>query len=163
MIFQAWRYPYFVIGFFLAMGVGIIFLNFQTIVEIVLALLHIGFVQEPYHAPVMFAVLVLADMVAAIVLPRNRKHVLCEDRVEVAEIFDRKTIAYCDIEEVVLTASKYSMGSDMRDRVVIVTKDGARVEAHLFDSGEFYEELRRRAGLEPDKLYRLEERYKEYY
>ena len=111
----------------------------------------------------MFAVLVLADMVAAIVLPRNRKHVLCEDRVEVAEIFDRKTIAYCDIEEVVLTASKYSMGSDMRDRVVIVTKDGARVEAHLFDSGEFYEELRRRAGLEPDKLYRLEERYKEYY
>lgn len=55
------------------------------------------------------------------------------------------------------------MGSDMRDRVVIVTKDGARVEAHLFDSGEFYEELRRRAGLEPDKLYRLEERYKEYY
>lgn len=156
MIFQAWRYPYFVIGFFLAMGVFLI-------VEIVLALLHIGFVQEPYHAPVMFAVLVLADMVAAIVLPRNRKHVLCEDRVEVAEIFDRKTIAYCDIEEVVLTASKYSMGSDMRDRVVIVTKDGARVEAHLFDSGEFYKELRRRAGLEPDKLYRLEERYKEYY
>ena len=93
------------IGFFLAMGVFLI-------VEIVLALLHIGFVQEPYHAPVMFAVLVLADMVAAIVLPRNRKHVLCEDRVEVAEIFD-KLGCYSELKVRRALANSHMLSSDV--------------------------------------------------
>lgn len=147
--YQMWRYPYFVIGF--------VILTLLT-----LGLLWTVYLDDPMAILVPYAAFIVADFVLTIVLTRNRKHVLLDDRVEVSGLLGTTSVEYSDIKEAIVapTLLSFRIGGAIKDnKVVIIRRDGSSVSALLWNPDEFYEELRTRAGLEPDTRHRLKQYY----
>ena len=147
--YQMWRYPYFVIGFI-------------VLTVLTLGLLRTVYAEDPVAVLIPYAIFIVADIVLTLVLTRGRKHKLLDDRVEVSGLTGRTTVEYSDIQEAIVThtALSFRIGGTTKDnKVVIIRKDGSSVSALLWEPDGFYEELRRRAGLEPDTRRRLEQYY----